>query len=117
MRLASEVAAYKREHNLPVLNKLREREILARVLSEAGEMEPYAYQFFTTLMELNKARQTELYSPPSRVRALIEGALAAPEVVFPTAREQWPVRESRARTLQAAAINYFAWQHKVCEEL
>ena len=83
MRLASEVAAYKREHNLPVLNKLREREILARVQSEAGEMEPYAYQFFTTLMELNKARQTELYSPPSRVRVLIEGALAAPEVVFP----------------------------------
>ncbi|MDD4312691.1 MAG: prephenate dehydratase, partial [Eubacteriales bacterium] len=50
---------------------------------DAGVMEPYAYQFFTTLIELNKVRQTELYSPPSRVRALIEGALAAPEVVFP----------------------------------
>ena len=61
----------------------REREILARVQAEAGEMEPYAFQLFTTLIELNKVRQTELYSPPSRVRGLIEGALAAPEVVFP----------------------------------
>ena len=83
MRLGEQVASYKREHNLPVLNKAREREILARVQAEAGEMEPYAYQLFTTLIELNKARQTELYSPPSRVRSLIEGALAAPEETFP----------------------------------
>jgi len=83
MRLGEQVASFKREHNLPVLNKSREREILARVQQEAGEMEPYAYQLFTTLIELNKARQTELYSPPSRVRALIKGALAAPEETFP----------------------------------
>lgn len=83
MRLGEQVASYKREHNLPVLNKAREREILARVQAEAGEMEPYAYQLFTTLIELNKARQTELYSPPSRVRSLIGGALAAPEETFP----------------------------------
>ena len=83
MHLGDAIASYKRERNLPVLNKTREREILARVQSEAGEMEPYAYQLFTTLIELNKVRQTELYSPPSRVRGLIEGALAAPEVVFP----------------------------------
>ena len=38
---------------------------------------------FTTLIELNKVRQSELYSPPSRVRTQIEGALAAPEEVFP----------------------------------
>ena len=83
MQLGDQVASYKREHNLPVLNKSREREILARVQAEAGEMEPYAYQLFTTLIELNKVRQTELYSPPSRVRGLIEGAIAAPEEVFP----------------------------------
>ncbi len=85
MRLGDQMAAYKREHNLPVLNKAREREILARVQAEAEEMEPYAYQLFSTLIELNKARQSELYSPPSRVRALIEGALAAPEIAFPRA--------------------------------
>lgn len=83
MRLGEAVAAYKREHGLPVLSKEREREILAHVQASAGDMEPYAYQFFTTLIELSKVRQTELFAQPSKVRALIEGALTAPEEVFP----------------------------------
>jgi len=83
MHLGEEVAVYKRDNALPVLNKAREREILARVQAEAGEMEPYAYQLFTTLMELSKVRQTLLTAGPSRIRPMIEQALAAPEVVFP----------------------------------
>ncbi len=83
MHLGEQIAAYKHENALPVLNKAREREILARVQAESGDLESYAYQLFTMLMELSKARQTELYSPPSRVRPLIESALAAPEETFP----------------------------------
>ena len=83
MRLGEEVAVYKKDNALPVVNKAREREILARVQAEAGEMEPYAYQLFTTLMELSKVRQTLLTAAPSRIRPMIEQALAAPEVVFP----------------------------------
>ena len=37
MELAEEVAAYKNEHHLPILNKQREREILAKVTARAGE--------------------------------------------------------------------------------
>lgn len=83
MRLGEEVAVYKKDNALPVVNKAREREILARVQTEAGEMEPYAYQLFSTLMELSKVRQTLLTAGPSRIRPMIEQALAAPEVVFP----------------------------------
>ena len=83
MRIGEQIAAGKRESALPVLNKEREREILARVQAEAGEMEPYAYQLFTTLIELNKARQSQLNAQPSRVRPLIEKALAAEEEIFP----------------------------------
>lgn len=83
MQLGEEAAAYKREQALPVLNKTREREILARVQAEAGDMEPYAYQLFTTLMELSKVRQAELCAPPSRVQESVKNALAAPEEVFP----------------------------------
>ena len=83
MHLGEEVAAYKKDNALPVLNKAREREILARVQAEAGDMEPYAYQLFTTLMELSKVRQTLLTAAPSRIRPAIEQALAAPEDVFP----------------------------------
>ena len=34
MDLAEEVAAYKNEHSLPILNKAREREILANVMEK-----------------------------------------------------------------------------------
>ena len=37
MDLSDEVAAYKNEHSLPILNKERERGILARVTEQAGE--------------------------------------------------------------------------------
>ena len=37
MELAEEVAAYKNEHHLPILNKQREREILAKVTAKAGD--------------------------------------------------------------------------------
>ena len=83
MRIGEQIAAEKRENELPVLNKEREREILARVQAEAGEMEPYAYQLFTTLIELNKARQSQINAQPSRVRPIIEKSLAAEEQVFP----------------------------------
>ena len=39
--------------------------------------------FFTNLFELSKARQAELNAGASRIRALIEQAIAAPEEAFP----------------------------------
>ena len=38
MELAEEVAAYKNEHHLPILNKQREREILAKVTSRRSDL-------------------------------------------------------------------------------
>ena len=43
MELAEEVAAYKQAHNLPILNKERERAVLAKVTAAAGDKERYAY--------------------------------------------------------------------------
>ena len=83
MRIGEQIATEKRESALPVLNKEREREILARVQAGAGDMEPYAYQLFTTLIELNKARQSQINAQPSQVRPMIEKSLAAEEQVFP----------------------------------
>ena len=51
MHLGEAVAACKREHNLPVLNKAREREILARVQTEAGEMWPLGTRFTVHVAE------------------------------------------------------------------
>ena len=37
MSLAEEVAAYKQANNLPILNKERERAVLAKVMEAAGD--------------------------------------------------------------------------------
>ena len=83
MALSEEVAAYKNEHHLPILNKQREREILAKVTEKSGEKERYAYHLFSTLFELARSRQAELISAPTKVAAQVEASLAAGGAVFP----------------------------------
>ena len=83
MELAEEVAAYKNEHNLPILNRGREREILAKVTQKAGDKERYAYHLYSTLFELARSRQAELVSAPTKVAARIKAALASNSEVFP----------------------------------
>ena len=83
MELSEQVADYKREHHLPVLNKTREREILARVTEQAGERERYAYHLFTTLMELGRSRQAELLSTPTKVAGEVKAGLANGAELFP----------------------------------
>lgn len=83
MELSEEVAAYKNEHKLPILNKTREREILAKVTEKSGEKERYAYHLFSTLFELARSQQAELISAPTKVAAQVEASLAAGEAVFP----------------------------------
>ena len=83
MDLAEEVAKYKNEHHLPILNKTREREVLASVMEKAGSRERYAYHLFATLMELAKSRQAELISSPTKVAAQVKTSLAAGTALFP----------------------------------
>ena len=83
MELSEEVAAYKNEHHLPILNKQREREILAKVTEKSGEKERYAYHLFSTLFELARSRQAELISSPTKVAAQVKASLEAGSEVFP----------------------------------
>lgn len=83
MELCEEIAACKKEQSIPVFNRTREREILAKAEENAGEMGPYAYYLFSILMELSRTRQTELCAGPTKVSAQIEKALQAEEDIFP----------------------------------
>ena len=83
MDLSEEVAAYKNEHHLPILNKERERAILAKVTEKSGERERYAYHLFSTLFELARSRQAELISAPTKVAAQVRASLEAGTSVFP----------------------------------
>ena len=83
MQLAEEVAAYKQANNLPILNKARERAVLAKVTAAAGDKERYAYHLYSTLFELARSRQAELISSPTKVAAQVKAARAAGSAVFP----------------------------------
>ena len=83
MALSEDVAAYKNEHNLPILNKTREREILANVVEKSGDKERYAYHLFSTMFELSRSRQAELISAPTKVKAQVEASLKAGSEIFP----------------------------------
>ena len=83
MKLSEQAAEYKRARSLPVLNKEREREVLAKAQQKSGEFEQYAYYLFHDLIELSKARQSELFARPSKVQKQVERALAAGGEVFP----------------------------------
>lgn len=83
MALSEDVAAAKSAQGLPISNRAREREILARVTAQAGDKERYAYHLFTTLFHLSRARQAELLGAPTQVAAQVRASLAAGGEVFP----------------------------------
>ena len=83
MKLAEAVAVYKNEHRLPILNRERERAILAKVTENAGDKERYAYHLYSTLFELARSRQAELIGAPTRVGAQIQASLDAGSQMFP----------------------------------
>ena len=63
MNAAREIALYKKEHDLPVLNTGREQEILASIKDKAGvELDFYAQKLYTTLFELSRAYQESVIS-------------------------------------------------------
>lgn len=84
MNIANEVAQYKKENNLPILNKTREREILKNVMDTAGEdMEIYAHRFYSTIFELSRAYQSTLMPENGGVRAEVEKAKENVKESFP----------------------------------
>ncbi len=83
MEISEQIGRQKCQQEQPLLNRAREREILAKMTARSGKMEKYTHYFFETLMGLSRARQSELNAAPSRIRARIEAALARAEELFP----------------------------------
>ena len=84
MSLARDVAAYKKEHGLPILDTGREREIINRVSLEAGEdMAHYAKLLYQTLFSVSKAYQARQLYSPSHLNGEIEHAAAQAHEIMP----------------------------------
>ena len=84
MDVAEQVADYKREHDLPIYQPHREREILKKVAEKAGsEMGGYARVLFSMLMELSKSSQNKRRSRELELHRKIADAIECTPKLFP----------------------------------
>jgi len=85
MEIAADIARYKVEHNMSVLNKSREREILSRVSKRAGEeLEGYTRMMFSNIFDLSRSYQKRLTVTETPLTNEIRDALAHAPSVFPS---------------------------------
>ena len=77
MELAKDIADYKKQNNLPVLDASRERAKLSDVTSKARPgMEEYDRNLFAVMMDLSKAYQGRLNNTKSGMTDFIKNAIA-----------------------------------------
>ena len=84
LEVAAEIAEYKRENGLPVLDRARERQLLNKVAEKAGEdYENEAKIFFSSMMGISRAYQSKLLGVKSSYAEKIDAAINSTEKVFP----------------------------------
>ena len=84
MQVSSNVAEYKRQNGLPVLDAARERELLANIARQAGEdLDEYAIVLYSTILSLSRSYQHKKLSPDSKYGAIIENARETTAKLFP----------------------------------
>lgn len=84
MEVSRSVAEYKAEHNLPILNHAREREILGEMTEKAGdEFENYVKTFYSVIMDLSRSYQSTILGKKDAVQKKVTAALENSPKVFP----------------------------------
>ena len=79
MNLSSQIAAYKKEHNLPIYVPEREQEILQAVAAKAGMgMADYAQALYATIFALSRRYQAPQSESVGQSKAcgILEGSAA-----------------------------------------
>ncbi len=86
MDITSQVADYKKAHDLPIYQPQREREILKKVADQAGpDMGGYARVLFSMLMELSKSNQNKRNRRELPLHRQIAQAIDQTPKLFPQA--------------------------------
>ena len=84
METAASIAAYKKEHGLPVLDSARERDKLRAVAEQAGpDLADYTTALYSLLFELSRASQGRLLGERSPLSEEIARAIAETPPLFP----------------------------------
>ena len=85
MNTAAGIVAYKKEHGLPVLDPVREREKLLDVAAQAPEdMRDYTASLYTMLFELSRCYQGRLLGSTSPLTTEIQTAIDQTPNLFPS---------------------------------
>lgn len=84
METSIEVAKYKKEHKVPVLNSNREKEVLHKVSEQIGEpFDGYARLLFNTIFDASRSCQNNYFARKSDLADEIERALEETPKIFP----------------------------------
>ena len=84
METALEVAKYKKENGVPVLNNAREKEVLYKVSEQIGEpLDGYSRLLFNTLFDASRSYQNNYLAKRSNLTERISASLEATPTLFP----------------------------------
>ena len=84
MNIAAQIASWKQENSLPVLDARREKEKLQRIEEMSDpELSDYSFTLFSMLMELSRSRQNRILHRESPETKSIEAALRDTPQLFP----------------------------------
>ena len=84
MEVAAAIAAYKKEHDLPVLDGKREREKLLDVAAKTpDDLKDYAVSLYSLLFELSRSHQTRMLGTNTALTEQIAQALENTPKLFP----------------------------------
>ena len=84
MEIASQIAEFKKQNNLPILDRKREAEKLQEILGKVSAgIEPYASILYDIMFELSRTHQRFMHSEPTQLYREIQDAIANTEKVFP----------------------------------
>lgn len=85
MSISGQVAEYKREHNMPVLDRSREREVIARAVEgKPEEFSGYIRLLYNNILDLSRAYQHVKLAPHSELKDVMERAVADMPAAMPT---------------------------------
>ena len=84
MEVAAAIAAYKKEHGLPVLDGKREREKLLDVAAKTSDdLKDYAVSLYSLLFELSRSHQTRMLGTNTALTEQIARAIENTPKLFP----------------------------------
>ena len=84
MEVAAAIAAYKKEHDLPVLDGKREREKLLDVAAKTpDDLKDYAVSLYSLLFELSRSHQTRMLGTNTALTEQIAQAIENTPKLFP----------------------------------